>query len=134
MSFKTDHIRKILIALGNLIRPFSPHPTFFFSILIQNVRNKGGNSHETIQTAKLLPWINQFAIKSTSSLQLTYYVRISILINFCGFIVTFLINHLVLKLVEKRRMLHILFVRKNGEVDSVTLFKVTIFIRLGIFH
>lgn len=30
-------------------------------------------------------------------------------------------------------MLHILFVRKNGEVDSVTLFKVTIFIRWVFF-
>lgn len=43
------------------------------------------------------------------------------------------INHFILQLIEKRRMLHILFVRKDGEVDSVTLFKITIFILMGIF-
>lgn len=36
-----------------------------------------------------------------------------------------LINHLVLKLMEKRRMFHILFMRKSGEVLSL---RVTIYI------
>lgn len=130
MSFKKNAIRKILSTLGNHII------IIFFS---WHFISRGDKFPKSLWTGKH-PCTNQFVVKATSSLDLpvmSEYLFWLILGAMNkkqnSYNLASVINHFILQLIEKRRMLHILFVRKDGEADSATLFKITIFILMGIF-